>query len=580
MGYHMGICEFEKVLNRLRKSSSDSIDNTEKFDEFKRYMHVTRTAENDLKVLLRKVNDTRKKSLVLLCGSAGDGKSHLLSFLKNSDEERLLDGYTIYNDATESSAPLKTAIETLNDLLVDFRDSNLNMPGSNIILAINLGVLSNFIESDYGESYKALREYVEKNDILTNKVNIHPFDADSNFQHVSFSDYHMYSLKENGIHAGYIEAIFNKVFCESDDNPFHNAYCASCSNCPLSKKCPIKANYEFYCDKTHQLYVADLLVKTTIADKLILTTREILNFIYDSIISKDFNYAKFFKLTVDDMAYLKEYIKQITPNLLFDSTDVSFLMNILEKYDPLLYRSERADENAIAYYVSADVSNDIKKSFNNIPYSTVICNDNMLKRINTDRTVKSSIFNTIVRIDNIDSNVNNDEIYDEYIRNLYYFNAGRGNKLGGLYGLVEKAVIQWCGSNEDGFLCLDDKQEDFSIFEEVKFIANISHIKAPKETDELYKFLPSIVVAFEDRTNQNEIIYLDIDYSLFKLLYKLNKGYIQTADDRNNHADFISFVNRILQTGQLTDSITVMTVDGKKAVVSQGMFGYKFKVVR
>lgn len=580
MGYHMGICEFEKVLNRLRKSSSDSIDNTEKFDEFKRYMHVTRTAENDLKVLLRKVNDTRKKSLVLLCGSAGDGKSHLLSFLKNSDEERLLDGYTIYNDATESSAPLKTAIETLNDLLVDFRDSNLNMPGSNIILAINLGVLSNFIESDYGESYKALREYVEKNDILTNKVNIHPFDADSNFQHVSFSDYHMYSLKENGIHAGYIEAIFNKVFCESDDNPFHNAYCASCSNCPLSKKCPIKANYEFYCDKTHQLYVADLLVKTTIADKLILTTREILNFIYDSIISKDFNYAKFFKLTVDDMAYLKEYIKQITPNLLFDSTDVSFLMNILEKYDPLLYRSERADENAIAYYVSADVSNDIKKSFNNIPYSTVICNDNMLKRINTDRMVKSSIFNTIVRIDNIDSNVNNDEIYDEYIRYLYYFNAGRGNKLGGLYGLVEKAVIQWCGSNEDGFLCLDDKQEDFSIFEEVKFIANISHIKAPKETDELYKFLPSIVVAFEDRTNQNEIIYLDIDYSLFKLLYKLNKGYIQTADDRNNHADFISFVNRILQTGQLTDSITVMTVDGKKAVVSQGMFGYKFKVVR
>ena len=576
----MGICEFEKVLNRLRKSSSDSIDNTEKFDEFKRYMHVTRTAENDLKVLLRKVNDTRKKSLVLLCGSAGDGKSHLLSFLKNSDEERLLDGYTIYNDATESSAPLKTAIETLNDLLVDFRDSNLNMPGSNIILAINLGVLSNFIESDYGESYKALREYVEKNDILTNKVNIHPFDADSNFQHVSFSDYHMYSLKENGIHAGYIEAIFNKVFCESDDNPFHNAYCASCSNCPLSKKCPIKANYEFYCDKTHQLYVADLLVKTTIADKLILTTREILNFIYDSIISKDFNYAKFFKLTVDDMAYLKEYIKQITPNLLFDSTDVSFLMNILEKYDPLLYRSERADENAIAYYVSADVSNDIKKSFNNIPYSTVICNDNMLKRINTDRMVKSSIFNTIVRIDNIDSNVNNDEIYDEYIRYLYYFNAGRGNKLGGLYGLVEKAVIQWCGSNEDGFLCLDDKQEDFSIFEEVKFIANISHIKAPKETDELYKFLPSIVVAFEDRTNQNEIIYLDIDYSLFKLLYKLNKGYIQTADDRNNHADFISFVNRILQTGQLTDSITVMTVDGKKAVVSQGMFGYKFKVVR
>ena len=33
-------CKFINELNRLRKSSSDSIDNVEKFDQFKSYMHV------------------------------------------------------------------------------------------------------------------------------------------------------------------------------------------------------------------------------------------------------------------------------------------------------------------------------------------------------------------------------------------------------------------------------------------------------------------------------------------------------------------------------------------------------------
>ena len=59
----MGNCKFANELNRLCKSSSDSIDNTEKFDDFKKYMHVTRTAEEDLKAILRNVNAGNKKDV-------------------------------------------------------------------------------------------------------------------------------------------------------------------------------------------------------------------------------------------------------------------------------------------------------------------------------------------------------------------------------------------------------------------------------------------------------------------------------------------------------------------------------------
>lgn len=53
----MGNCEFVKEFSKLRKSSKDSVDNSQNFDEFKKYMHVTRQIEEDLKDILRYVNN-------------------------------------------------------------------------------------------------------------------------------------------------------------------------------------------------------------------------------------------------------------------------------------------------------------------------------------------------------------------------------------------------------------------------------------------------------------------------------------------------------------------------------------------
>lgn len=185
-------CKLVDELNRLRKSSRDSIDGIGDFGDFKKYMHISRNVEEELIEILHKIEVSGRKSLVLLCGSAGDGKSHLLSYLKN--DLKLLDNYVVYNDATESSAPSKTAIETLSEALQGFSDKNLDQPGKNFILAINLGVLSNFVESTYGEAFKQLREYVINSNILTNQLDEKGYEKNSAFQHVSFSDYHMYNL--------------------------------------------------------------------------------------------------------------------------------------------------------------------------------------------------------------------------------------------------------------------------------------------------------------------------------------------------------------------------------------------------
>ena len=575
----MSRCKFIVELNRLSKSSSDSIDNIETFDNFKRYMHVPRNVEKDLKDVLRKVNLSSKKTLVLLCGSAGDGKSHLLSYLRNSDEEKLINGYKVYNDATESSAPLKTAIDTLSDVLIGFRDENLERQGQSIILAINLGVLSNFIESEYSCRYQKLKYYVEKSNILTSQINEKHYDYTSYFQHVSFSDYHMYSLTADGVSPDYIEEILKKIFADDIHNPFYSTYSNDCAICTLSEKCPVKKNYEFMMNKVHQKFIARLLVKTTIKDKEIITTREILNYIYNILVAHNFSFTKYQKLMINDANFLKEFIKEITPVLMFDYSDMTSLMNQIKKYDPLFIRSEEIDEQAVSYYVSSDVSKKIKQSLMGSPYASVLCNHNVLPIINDDKVLKSKIFNVLLRNEAMNICDETDKIYSEYLKNLYYYNAGIKKKLQHIYSMVEDGIIQWCGSESNDNICLLNKYYGFTLYENIKFNEHLDNIPPMNNMEKLQKFRPVVIIDFEDKDNQ-EVISLELDYSLYELIYKLSNGYIQTADDRNNHADFISFISKILRTGSSSESVLVVSENGQKAKLEKTNFGYKFKVVR
>ena len=575
----MSGCNFISKLNKLRKSSSDSIDNVDSFDGFKEYMHVVRDAEKDLKAVLRQVNVGTKKTLVLLCGSAGDGKSHLLSYLKNSDTENLLENYIIHNDATESNAPEKTAIDTLCEVLSGFKDNNLDSPGKNIILAINLGVLSNFIESQYGEDFKSLKQYVFNANILSSKVNERGYDPNSYFQHISFSDYHMFLLEKDGINPEYINALFEKIVSQNESNPFYASYKEDCSSCPLSSKCPIKKNYEFFMDEKVRRYIAMLLVNVIVREKEILTTRELLNYVFDILVAQDFDFARFQKSSVNVSKFLKEYLGCIMPTILFDCDDVTSIMNKTHKYDPLLDRDEAADDLAIEYYVADDVSNTIKKLLVDSPYVDIFHDKSIIEIINTDRALKSKLFNVLVRTKAITMGMVSGDSFQKYVRDLFSYNAGKVSKLSNLYSDVEDAVTNWCGNESEGNICIDDQHKEFALYENIKFEAFLDNMPHETSEDRLNRFLPYIIVEFQDASGQS--IRLDVDYSLYELIGKLKKGYVQTAEDRNNHADFISFITKILKSGSADKYMTAISEKGQKAVLEKTKFGiYKFKVVK
>ena len=81
-----------------------------------------------------------------------------------------------------------------------------------MVVAINIGTLVNFIESEQGKAFKKLKEYVVEAGIASGENLKQGYTAGSVFQHVSFSDYQVFTLTENGVKTEYLENYkFNKL---------------------------------------------------------------------------------------------------------------------------------------------------------------------------------------------------------------------------------------------------------------------------------------------------------------------------------------------------------------------------------
>ena len=579
-------CEFIMQLSKLRKSSAESVENTNAFNHFKEYLHVERHVEIELRKLLRSVNEKQGKCLVLLCGSAGDGKSHLISYMKNSDTEGLLDGYELYNDATESSEPTLTSIDTLADKLTNFDDEHYdNADGSKMIIAINLGTLNNFIESEKGKSFIKLRKYVEENDILSSYAQETGYKDNSVFQHVSFADYQVFSLSENGIQTVFLENLLEKVFSQNEDNPFYQSYKKRGTNCQLCQRCPVRHNFEFLSDPKNQQVLIHRIVQAVIIDKTIVATREVLNLLYDLIVHPDFDKQKI-SIGTSVVQYLNDYISWTTPMLLNEYEDISPLINAMRSHDVLRNRTAIADEEATRFHSLDNIEKVFEDTAKGTPYIALNTISNVSQLGGIKPELKKIIYRFIARLKAMEHNLNRSEKeirFEQYLSYLYNQNSGNEKKLAALYESTKKAVLNWDGEFGGDFICIDESNEHNWILEELKLKAAINK-DAPKITGEIKRFSPTISLRYKkDGQDNTKPVTIKIDFALYELISDMKAGYRPTIKDKNRHTDFVSFVQQLIELGNKEERVTIIPKDGDKKyqiVFEENDFGFEFKVVK
>lgn len=578
-------CNFISVLSKLRKLSMESVENTASFDDFKKYLHVLRPVEEELRSLLNRVNAANKKTLILLCGSAGDGKSHLLSYLRNADSAHLLDGFELYNDATESSAPLLTSIDTLAEKLAPFNDDNCHSDdGFKMILAINLGTLNNFIESEKGAAFSALKKYVEANEIFSAFVRPNEYQESSVFQHVSFSDYQVFTLKEDGVGTEYLEELLSKVFRPDDANPFYKAYMEN-TGCTLCQKCPVRHNFEFMSSTEHQKAIIKKIIEVVIKDKAIVSTREVLNLLYDILVHPEFDYNSMCRAATSETKYLTKYIQCTTPMLMYEFDDISPLLNAIRKHDLLKVRQADMDVDMTRFHSLENIYETFMAATAGTPYEKLNDTTKIAVLGGIKAELKKLVYRFIVRTRDIKGEYPANEqqqLFSEYLQYLYYQNSGHEKKLGKLYDATKKAIMNWDGQFDSDTICIDDSNEKFWVLEQLLIKPAIYKVQTPK-TGDVLRFSTTLKLRYRKASETElETAEISMDYALFEMISAMKDGYRPTVQDKNQHADFVSFVQRVIEFGNKASRIELIPKDDEhdyKVVFEKTDFGYEFRVV-
>ncbi|KAA9022944.1 DNA phosphorothioation-dependent restriction protein DptF [Niallia endozanthoxylica] len=539
-------------LNQLRESAKGAVEGPKGLSEFKQYLHVKRPIEETFEAHVRESAKALSSRLIFLCGSVGDGKSHLLARLSTTMPD-IMDQFTIHNDATESFDPRKNSLDTLAMVLDNFSDSKIDTSDEKLILAINLGVLNNFIESPYAEEkYQRLKEFVLSANVFDSNLITNP-PEDNHFVLLNFGDYRTFELSAEGPISSYLSELFKRITNPSEDNPFYQAYLIDKKELAVN---PLLVNYEMFSSKSVQKQIIQLIIKTIMKDKVIVSSRALLNFIYDILVPSSVE-----EIRTSDFI---DMLPSLLPNLLFEGIEKSHLLRMIANHDPIHRRLKELDEKLISLHNSGSYYTffreviydpDAQEWMNLLePIEEVALLDKDTKRELSELFIRSTFL--------YESHLQNafkDLVYSNYMKFLYAYNTDKKPMLQNLYFDIEKAIYLWRGSPKNNYLYIDPEGSSIRIAEPLEIKKAPMTIKNEK-TDVVERFTPTIFLGF--RCNPYpEVHRVEIDLQLYEMVIRVKNGYRLNKKDREDSIQFVDYIEKLLPFGKQQEEILIKDIE-------------------
>ena len=533
---------FLNTIQLLSSTSKESIINSEEFNAFNKYMHVERNIQNILEDELESMR-YKEKELIFLVGSVGDGKSHLISYLNDSKPE-LFNDVEIYNDATESDNPHKTAVETLSNKLADYFNGKYNK----LIVAINIGMLHNLLT--YITNNNILNQLIfmiDQSKIFSSEGMNDIKYSQNDISFISFLKEKVYAVEDGSIESEFYNNILNKVFSKDEENPFYKAFI---NDDGFKRDEPIYINYRLLLNPRVQATIRFLLIKIQIENKRILTTRSVLNFLYDIIVPED--NAK------NNNSYL--------PTLLFENIERSQVLKSIAAQDPLLTQSTLLDRLNIDLYNAIDFEKECMNILGEDYYKEIEPIILLIKGLDQHKRK----FEMIIRLHFLyDFSKYGTENFINFIH--VYDSISHSNKTKKeVYNKIHKAIKAWNGSPKENYIYSDSIKPTSKLMLGLNINPKIRSIESSHNM--------TIDVKIEINDNQYE---LNIDYNLFNLLEKIDKGYILKETDKEEAVMFSKFIEDILNEIRSLDSTIIHLPNSNETYIIKDVnFGYEIGSVK
>ena len=544
-----------KAFRRLSQGSRQSVQSGNELDDFDKYLHIDRPIDRAVRDAMDSIR-IEGGGILFLVGSAGDGKSHMIATLKTEYSD-----FEFRNDASESPWPNVESIDALKIFLNDFKDSTLHTTSAKMLVAINMGKLSAFIDNtDVQANFK---EIVSCGKTLFDEDNL-CHEETKRVRIVSFANHQIFELfpeKKNityPIDSLFIKKVLDKITSKDNDNIFRTAFNKSM---PIGSDFdPCYINYQLLCIPAIQDAIVKIIIEAIIRFKLMLTPRELFDFIYRIVVPD--NYATFNPS--------KDFFSSLLPTILFGGGD-NKILKCLTLLDPLKHGSTTHNDYLSELFTSIEIPDE--PSFNGLQeklhqrFFAIL--DEYYKN---SRSNVEDISRFLFRLKHLLEYHSESDEYRAFLEILCGYYNNDVDRLFPLYETIQRSIPHFYGSYTDkpNVVPLDIQGREYKMFVSCENLKPDPQGSIPFNRSNRNKF----VVEIDTQWKVNESISLKIEYQLYEYLCKIQQGKLAQADDRNHNLSFSEFINKLVRQTDFRDKVIILTSDNQQLTLSR-IFGKK-----
>lgn len=537
-----------KQFESLSLRSVEAVQDGVHLSDFDRYMHVKRPIEDKLRKKMQAV-DAIGGGIILLIGSAGDGKSHLISQMKRefnwSDE-------SYYNDATASCSPKKSAIETLKEALVDFKDKNIHSTNKKLVLAINLGKLNAFIDEPDVKSEYSLIEAATR-PIFDKDYGTH-LEERERVKLVLFSNEQIFEFyPENKavypVGSNFISQILSKVVDNTAENPFYRAYKEDLNN-GIAKYDPVVLNYELLMLSSVRKTIELLLIEAIVRYKLLITPREFLDFLYSILVHSNLD---------EKQSINEDFFEVLLPSLLYGGGK-SMMLSAMSNLDPLKYSSIEHDKQLAVLFTSHAIPHDyLGNAFESLPKELIERTNALYSNNGRDLTRTAKFVYRLKHLLNYHSECN------DYVRYLSWMRSAFSEPyeaMSEIDELVSIAIPRHFASyyRKANMIPLPAQGGKYRLFGNLYM--ELEEIQGDS-FDVNNRSAFSLQFNLKWKT-EKECYILMLDYQLYAYLRDLQRGKLSISYENEKHIGFSTFLRKVSGSCDSSTSITIVRCDSKE----------------
>lgn len=323
---------------------------------------------------------------------------------------------------------------------------------------------------------------------------------------------------------------------------------------------PCYVNYQFLCIPEIQDAIVKIIIEATVRFKLILTPRELFDFIYRIVMPK--NYATFNQS--------KDFFKSLLPNIMFAGGE-NKILKCLSMLDPLKHGSIEHNDYLSELFTSVslpdeDCFNDLKHKLDARFFKLVE------EYYNNNRNNVEDLSKLLFRIKHLMDYHSESEEYRSFLKILCGYYMNDEDRLYPLYETIQCCVPHFYGSYTDrpNIVPLDIQGREYKLFVCCDNLKPTPQDSVPFDPDNRNKF----VVEIDTLWKINTPIPLKVEFQLYESLCRIKRGKLAQKIDRNHNLSFSEFISNLVKQTDFKDRVVILTSDNRQLTLSR-TFGKK-----